>query len=85
MTVGVEFSFNGVMYQQVDGVAMGSPLGPVLANISLDIRVKNKRLPDYQASCCTRDMSKTNVCVIIKVCEKRIVPGMFPWKQTKKT
>ena len=33
VTVGVEFSFNGVMYQQVDGVAMGSPLGPVLANI----------------------------------------------------
>ena len=33
VTVGVEFSFNGIMYQQVDGVAMGSPLGPVLANI----------------------------------------------------
>ena len=32
-TTGVEFSFNGVMYRQVDGVAMGSPLGPALANI----------------------------------------------------
>ena len=30
---GVEFSFDNVMYKQVDGVAMGSPLGPVLANI----------------------------------------------------
>ena len=29
----VEFSFNEVMYKQIDGVAMGSPLGPVLANI----------------------------------------------------
>ena len=29
----VEFSFNNVMYRQIDGVAMGSPLGPVLANI----------------------------------------------------
>ena len=32
-TTEVEFSFNGQMYRQVDGVAMGSPLGPVLANI----------------------------------------------------
>jgi hypothetical protein len=32
-TVNVEFSFNNCMYRQVDGVAMGSPLGPILANI----------------------------------------------------
>ena len=32
-TTEVEFSFDGVIYQQIDGVAMGSPLGPVLANI----------------------------------------------------
>ena len=32
-TTGVEFSFDGIMYRQIDGVAMGSPLGPVLANI----------------------------------------------------
>ena len=31
-TTEVEFSFN-MMYRQIDGVAMGSPLGPVLANI----------------------------------------------------
>ena len=34
-TSDVEFSFNGLMYRQVDGVAMGSPLGPILANIFL--------------------------------------------------
>ena len=33
VTTGVEFSFNDIMYKQIDGVAMGSPLGPVLANI----------------------------------------------------
>ena len=33
VTSGVEFSFDGTMYRQVDGVAMGSPLGPALANI----------------------------------------------------
>ena len=32
-TTEVEFSCNGELYRQVDGVAMGSPLGPVLANI----------------------------------------------------
>lgn len=32
-TCSVEFSFNNVMYRQIDGVAMGSPLGPTLANI----------------------------------------------------
>ena len=29
----VEFIFNNMMYVQTDGVAMGSPLGPALANI----------------------------------------------------
>ena len=32
-TTDVEFSFDGSIYRQIDGVAMGSPLGPVLANI----------------------------------------------------
>ena len=32
-TSSVEFSFNNEMYRQKDGVAMGSPLGPALANI----------------------------------------------------
>ena len=32
-TTSVEFSFDNIMYKQIDGVAMGSPLGPALANI----------------------------------------------------
>ena len=32
-TSGVEFSFSDKIYRQTDGVAMGSPLGPALANI----------------------------------------------------
>ena len=32
-TFSVEFSFNNTMYEQTDGVAMGSQLGPTLANI----------------------------------------------------
>ena len=32
-TSAIQFSFNNEMYCQTDGVAMGSPLGPTLANI----------------------------------------------------
>ena len=32
-TKEMHFNFNGRIYQQIDGVAMGSPLGPVIANI----------------------------------------------------
>ena len=32
-TSSVEFSFNNNMHRQINGVAMGSPLGPALANI----------------------------------------------------
>ena len=31
------FLFNGVLYQQVDGVAMGCPLGPLFSNIFLSL------------------------------------------------
>ena len=29
----MQFSFKNIIYSQIDGVAMGSPLGPTLANI----------------------------------------------------
>ena len=32
-TVGVEFSFNKLIYRQIYGICMGSPLGPIVANI----------------------------------------------------
>ena len=32
-TTGTHFLFNGEFFEQVDGVAMGSPLAPVLANL----------------------------------------------------
>ena len=43
------FTFDGILYQQVDGVAMGSPLGPSLANAFLSYHEK-KWLEDCPAS-----------------------------------
>ena len=34
-TKNVQFTFNGQIYRQVDGVAMGSPLDPILSDIFL--------------------------------------------------
>ncbi|CAH8503779.1 unnamed protein product [Schistosoma intercalatum] len=34
-TMNVQFRFDNEYYRQLDGVAMGSPLGPLLANIFL--------------------------------------------------
>ena len=45
-TRDVEFIFNGKMFKQIDGVVMGSPLGPVLANIFLGFH--ESRIPERQ-------------------------------------
>ena len=44
-TFNVQFLFDGVLYRQKDGVAMGSPLGPLLADIFLAI-IENGKLKD---------------------------------------
>ena len=40
------FIFNGKFYNQIDAVAMGSPLAPVLANIFMDF-YESKWLNEY--------------------------------------
>ena len=47
-TMDVEFRFAGTMYRHTDGVAMGSPLDPVLANIFMgycDQQIPRSNLP----------------------------------------
>ena len=44
-TFNVQFLFDGTLYRQKDGVAMGSPLGPLLADIFL-ATIENDKLQD---------------------------------------
>ena len=49
-TTEVIFSFNNKIYKQVDGVAMGSPLGPILANIFVghcENKIEAQNWPDF--------------------------------------
>lgn len=39
-TMSLEFSFENVMYMQIDGISMGSSLGPVMANIFMGLYEK---------------------------------------------
>ena len=39
-TSGTHFLFDGSYYDQIDGVVMGSPLGPVLANLFMGFHEK---------------------------------------------
>ena len=40
-TSGTHFTFNGSIFDQIDGVAKGPPLAPVLANLFMDFHEQN--------------------------------------------
>ncbi|XP_066933971.1 uncharacterized protein [Clytia hemisphaerica] len=48
-TKNVHFTFNQKIYTQIDGVAMGSPLGPVIAGIYM-VDLETKRVPELTES-----------------------------------
>ena len=50
-TKHVHFKFNGEIYTQCDGVAMGSPLGPLFANIFM-ISLEENILPKLESHLC---------------------------------
>ena len=59
-TKSVHFTFDGNIYVQNDGVAMGSPLEPVLANI-LTVELEQSVIPAPmdKMKCWTRDVADT--------------------------
>ena len=46
-TKSVHFTLNNEIYVQNDGVAMGSPLGPILANVFM-VELENTLIPRLQ-------------------------------------
>jgi len=46
---GTVFQFNGALYQQIDGVAMGSPIAPLLADICMNWVIEQSAASTSQA------------------------------------
>ena len=59
------FQFNGNLYEQTDGVAMGSPLGPLLANVFMYF-IEDKLNQDGKLPPINEDMWMTHLpsCLI---------------------
>lgn len=53
-TFNIQFKFNGKFYRQIDGVAMGSPLGPILADIFMGILEYRKLRNNISEMCLYR-------------------------------
>ena len=49
MYKNVHFTYDNKVYQQNDGVAMGSPLGPVLSGIFM-VKLENSLVPTLNES-----------------------------------
>ena len=62
-TKNVHFTFNGQIYIQVDGVAMGPPLAPLLADIFM-IELERSLIPNLQKIKIWRCYVDDTVCFV---------------------
>jgi hypothetical protein len=63
-TSNVQFLFNGIFYRQIDGVAMGSHLGPMFANIFMG-HLERKLADEIDKSCkCYFRFMDDTFCVV---------------------
>ena len=76
-TVGVEFSFNGLMYRQIDGICMGSPLGPILANIFVGYYERKLFKGSVDPKMYVRYMDDTFVIFKNKECSDEFLKSLF--------
>ena len=63
-TFNIQFKFDGLLYQQTDGVAMGSPLGPLLSDISMS-NLERSSLRDTIDSMCFYRRNVDDIFVIL--------------------
>ena len=75
-TKNVHFSYNGDIYTQADGVAMGSPLGPVLAGIFM-VELERTTLPTLKEHMSPRKRSVDDTISYIK--EESIEHVLSKW------
>ena len=62
-TKNVHFTFNGQIYIQIDGVAMGSPLAPLLADIFM-IELERSLIPNLQKITFWRRYVDGTICLV---------------------
>ena len=72
VTSCTHFIFNGSIYDQIDGVSMGSPLRPVLANLFMGYHEKKccKNLAKERFSCINVMLMISFVCLEMKSMQK---------------
>ena len=71
-TTSIEFNFDNVVYKQIYGVAMGSPLGPALANIF--VRYHEEKLFDED----NHQLCTFNTWMTIFLClKKKLIETCF--------
>jgi hypothetical protein len=71
-TTEVSFTFNNEMYKQVDGVMMGSPLGPLFANIFM-CELENRVIPTLTGKICNWVRYVDDTFGLIKIGEEQHV------------
>ena len=74
-TTESNFIFNGCYYDQIDGVSMGSPLGPTFANFFMD-NLENKimtKLKRLGVNVCLRYVDDTFVVLKNKECVEKVL------------
>ena len=76
-TQNVQFKFNNDLYSQIDGVAMGSPLGPLLADVFM-AKVENDQLKTTINKCCVYKRYVDDIwCLVDRSQDPMTILSMF--------
>ena len=90
-TTNVQVSFNSTMFTQIDGVAMGSPLGPYWPTFLLGTTKNNSSSPPKSLSFTSGMLMTPSCCSTVRRnpipfcsgCQTFILPWSLRWKRKK--